>query len=664
VRRPEGSVGWVAVLAVVALVCLSRGFSIDPIRYGLDPSYTYALNHAAAHRLSWGHDFVSTYGPYGYYLSTVDMADLPVRKLILALLLAGGAGVAATLVVWRETGLSVRLRVTSLALLLYAFTIQVLEYQVVALLVLLLLLAVREPAALGLVAVGSAGLLAGFCVLIKFSLGFGALLTVAIACLPTGRLSLKGIRAAVALAGALIGLLGGWLLYRGSVRGLFAFLSSGWDMARGYSSAMSLELPNSEISLIIFLAWLVLLVGWVLSWRAARSLASLAVLAMPLFVAWKHSIVRQDVHAKILVLFGLFAMAVLLLDAAVLGRWARFVPVVALLTGLLVTPWYLMPAELLERVHRADQGGCPTNTLESSLAQPLRFCGVRSLAAWLDRDSMRKQLRAEAEAELQHEVLPSSTRARIGNAAVDVYPWEISYVPANRLVWANRPLPASFNAYTAALDGMNAAFFESDRRPAYLLWHALPSYGSALERVPLASIDGRYLLWDEPRTLRTILDHYDLVEMSPRLLLLQARPQPRFTGPEPVGLPVVVEWNTWLETPAARGALLANASIKLGAVGRAVRTLFRESAVYVSLRSSSGEEARFRIVPDSAASGFWISPFAVTFDELPRLLVRGEGHKVVAIRFETGLGAVFYEPIAVTWSQLLPADGLRREPTR
>ena len=88
-----------------------------------------------------------------------------------------------------------------------------------------------------------------------------------------------------------------------------------------------------------------------------------------------------------------------------------------------------------------------------------------------------------------------------------------------------------------------------------------------------------------------------------------------------------------------------------------IRTLFRENAVFVSLRFSSGEEATFRIVPASAASGFWVSPFAGTVEELPNLLMRGEGRRVAAIRFETARAAGFYQPVVVTWSRLPLADG-------
>jgi hypothetical protein len=76
--------------------------------------------------------------------------------------------------------------------------------------------------------------------------------------------------------------------------------------------------------------------------------------------------------------------------------------------------------------------------------------------------------------------------------------------------------------------------------------------------------------------------------------------------------------------------------------------------VVASLRFSSGEVATFRIVPASAASGFWVSPFAATVEELPGLLSRGEGRKVAAIRFDTFGGS--YEPVTVTWSRLPLAD--------
>ncbi len=656
---PGRSLGWVAILAVLVLVCLSRGFEINPIRRGLDPSYVYALNHATAHHFSWGRDFVSTYGPYGFYISTLDIADLPARKLALALLLAAGAGVAATLVVWRETDLPLGLRLISLGLLLYAFAIQTLEYQVIGLLVLLLLFAVREESAKGLIAFGSAGLLAGFCMLIKFSLGFGALFTVAIGGLTSGRLRLALSRGGVALAGVVAGLLGGWQLYQGSPSGLSAFLGSGWDMAGGYSSAMSIAPEDWEIGVGAFLVWIVLLVAWVASWRARRPLLSLAVLAMPLFVAWKHSIVRQDVHVKILVLFGLFAMAILLLDAAVLQRWRRAVPVVALLAALLATSWYSLPAGTLERVRKAPRGSCPVNTLADSLLQPLRLCGLRRIAEWTDPVAMRSRLEAETRAELRGDVLPASIRSRIGSAAGRRVP------VGDRLRAGQRPGPGE-PADAGLVQRVHRRPRPARRRvlrvgsptavsplALRLRARALPSGASTSATCSGTSPGPSSRSWIATISSRLLPGSSSSSHEPVSLRRTRADPAGR-RGPGTRGS----------TSPATAGILLAHAAIKPRAAARAVRTLFRESPVFVSLRFSSGEVARFRIVPESAASGFWVSPFAYAAGDLPRLLAQGEGRTVVAIRFELGRVARLYEPVAVTWSHLGLADATWAGPAR
>jgi hypothetical protein len=47
--------------------------SIQPMAPGLDPLYTYGFNYAAANGLTWGRDFISSCGPYGYVMLTMDV---------------------------------------------------------------------------------------------------------------------------------------------------------------------------------------------------------------------------------------------------------------------------------------------------------------------------------------------------------------------------------------------------------------------------------------------------------------------------------------------------------------------------------------------------------------------------------------------------------------
>jgi hypothetical protein len=167
---------WAILGAVLAAVSLSRDFVISPTVPGLDPSFIYAFNYAATQPLRWGRDFVSTFGPYGYLLSTMDIGRLVVHKLVFSLLLVSAAAAAAAVYVWREVDLPARVRVTLLALLLYALDIQSIEYQCFGFLVLLLLIGIRSQGRSGVVVFGLAGMVAGLYVLMKFSLGLWGVL--------------------------------------------------------------------------------------------------------------------------------------------------------------------------------------------------------------------------------------------------------------------------------------------------------------------------------------------------------------------------------------------------------------------------------------------------------------------------------------------------------
>jgi len=634
---------------------MGRGFRIMATTPGLDPSYVYGFNYASAHGLRWGQDFISTYGPYGYALLTVDVGDLVMRKVAFTLVLATLTAIAAAAYLWSVPDLWPGARFSLLVLLIYVCTVQSEEYQWLVSLLLVLLVGVHGRGWKSLIPYAVAALLAGFYVLMKFSLGVGALLAVAGSCAMTRQPLLLAGRSFVSLCAATAGFLIGWLAYGNGFHGLGSFLTTGWEVSQGYPSAMSWALDGWWIGAVSFLIWLLLLILLAAFQRGPRTLLSLAVLALPLFIAWKHSMVRQHTHVSVLTTFGIFVMFILLVDALSVWRWWRTLPIVGILLIPLTIPWYSLPSGWRESYRARERGPCTArpwvSSLEDKLSVPLRFCGLRDLAELRHLAAYRDGLAQQSKAALADEVLSESMRSIIGSASVDVYPWELSYVPANGLRWSNRPLPASFSTYTPMLDGLNVAFFNSNRRPQYLLWHTQPR-GNA----PLESIDGRHVLWDEPRTLRAILDSYDPIETEPGIILLGARARPRFASPQPLGT-LKVQWNTWTQVPQVAGALLATASIERSAMMRAIRTVFRENAVFLSLRFSSGEEVRFRIVPDNATQGLWLSPFPETVDELHTLLRRGTARRVIAVQFSTGRLGRFYQPIVVSWFQLTPVSG-------
>ena len=619
-------------LSVAASVVMGFDFSIVPVSAGLDPSYVYALNYAAAHHLQWGRDFISTYGPYGYLLQTMDLDTLVWDRIAFSLLSAVGLGIAVAAYLKSVADLSPGARLASMVAVTYTFSIQDPEYRLLILFLVVFLwgLLVDDVASLGAFALAAG--LAGF---VKFSLGFTSLATLLVGCWLVRRPTVAVARlAATTLAAAGI-FLGGWILAGRGLRGVGSYIATGWEMSQGYSSAMSYSNERWWIDAGIFLAWFALLALWLI-WRPTpRNRIALAGLALPLFTAWKHSMVRQDEHVAILARFGLFVMVILFVESAHVWRSRYTVPAAAALTLLVAFPWMTLslPAYAV--------------TASEMVVSPVAFRGVRDLVRVAGLGAYRDTVGRASQSALAERVLPEAMRRSIAGKPVDVYPWETSYVAANGLAWANRPLPASFNGFTVALDGRNAAFFRGRDRPEYLVWHAAFLGG-------VGSIDARHLLWDEPQTVRAIVDHYDVADAGADVLLLRARSQPRFERPEPIGT-ARVPWRTWITVPETRGVLLAAPELRPSPLSRLVRAVFREDRMALLVQFSSGEVAAFRLVPDGMAGGLWLSPLATTFQELRTLFHDGTGRKVVAIQFNgDALVRQAYPFVTVSFFQMLP----------
>jgi hypothetical protein len=611
--------------------------AISPISPGRDNSWIYAFNYAAAHHLDWGRDFISTFGPYGYLLFTLDLDGFVARRLGAELALAVLSGAAAALYV--ETVVpTVRLagRIGLAVFLTYALAMHFTEYRWFGLFVLLALIGLRRDGPAGLSVHAAAGLLAGFSLLIKFSIGFGGVVSLAVCSLLVPRLTSAAWRAAVSVASVLLGVSIGWVAHRGSLDGLLRYVATGWQVGSGYSSAMSLATDRWWIGAACFALFFLLLVYLVTSRGDRKSVLTLLALAFPLFAVWKHAMVRQASHVTILVGFGVIVLAIVLVDAVRVVGWRRAVAAGGLLFVPLGLAWF-------DAESAAGESPRPLYEMAASLVRPLDPAGARWLLVFSQVTPYRGWLARRSSEELQSRRLPESLRSVIGATPVDVYPWEVSYVPANGLHWVNRPLPASFGAYTPALDDRNAAFFRSAARPSYLVWHT---------DTGVESLDRRHLFWDEPRTLVSILTHYDLVGSAPGAGLLRLRATPRY-GAAAVQGTGTAEWGQWVAAPEGDGVLLADVALRRSIVMWLIRAAFREDPVWLSVRFASGDVETYRVVPDNMANGLWISPLPVDTGELLAILRGGSGRRVTALRFDSGaLLRRFSWPLAITWSRL------------
>jgi hypothetical protein len=627
-NAPAARTAFVVALTVVVSVLTGFRAGVNPVTPGLDPSYSFAFNYAAVHGERWGTDFMTNRGPYGWVLYPMDVGDVASSWFVFQACLVLMVGVAAAAYVQTVAIPTIGRVALSLSLTYITHIAFLEEWRWFVLFLLILLLGCHRKDGYGFLAFALASTLGGFLLLMKLTIGPGALMALVAASLFEWKKPAVLARLMLAGGGAALGLLAGWVGHYGSMRGVATYLIGSWSMVAGYTSAASLAYEGWEWVTGSFLAFFAFLTVSGVLLGQKRTWLSLAVCSAALFAAWKHSVVRQDGwHGKVLVFVGFFVVAVIVTDSLNAQRRWQAAPALAGAVGSLVAAWLLLPP--------FSQHLSPAQDLAEAFTRPLKLPGVAGLRAVLGLKQYRESLAHASTIALEPLVLPAAERALVAGHTVDVYPWEAAYVAANQLIWANRPSPSSPTAHSTTIDRLNAAFFASNRRPRRLLWHRTDTQLlRAPEVTSVASIDGRHLFWDEPLTLLSILNHYQLVSTG-SVFILALRPEPRFVATKPLGT-VTVPWGNWTPVPDAPGVVLAEVRFRrpLGAEVR--RLLLREGEMSVDVRfRKGGMTIGCLFVPNLAASGMWISPLPHSAEDLEVVLSGGlpEDARVAEIRF-------------------------------
>lgn len=204
--------------------------------------------------------------------------------------------------------------------------------------------------------------------------------------------------------------------------------------------------------------------------------------------------------------------------------------------------------------------------------------------------------------------LPETVRKQIDNASVDIYPWDYTIIAANQLNWRPRPVIQSYAAYTSWLDKKNAVHFKNGNAPEFFIF-GLNNSTSDLNGGKLASIDNRYLLNDEPQTMIELIRNYSRIYYDENFLVFQKRVQPLvvnslLTKTQSSG------WNEWIAVPNYPNQLIRlKLHLDRSLFGKAKSFLYKDELYYIYLKTKSGSILKYRIVPQNAVDGIWISPF-------------------------------------------------------
>ncbi len=464
-----------ALLGLAIFFSLPAGLAMPET--GLDPSWQLSLQLATIQAKVFGRDFVFTFGPLGYLLIhaatnkfilllfdffmigsllAIYRALLPTRPMPLDFLLLLALA-AVTKTCWASGSSAI------LFTILIYWLWQVLER--------------GNPLTV-------IGVMVAALVLFFGKVNYGFLMIFLIPAYGLGLLTLQKKRL---LPGIFLLVGFPFLICLGALAwhvDLPNYLRSGGELVAGYNEAMFAYSPKTLLGFELACALLVAIgvIAWCgrhrLAWQKQALFLPLVLLAALLL--FKNAFTRSDYEHNYL----FYATLPLLLAV-----WWIVWRSVAVKNLLFASLFYA----LAQLTTQTTNFGLP----ELIACTPLNYCDQLISAP---AQETAAHLQTSLASRHPEAALPAEIRARIGQASVDVMPWESSLAIVNGLNYQPRPIPQSYSAFTLKLDQLNARFLGSTNAPAYIFYACAQS----------VTIDGRPAAWDESLTKMALMENYSV----------------------------------------------------------------------------------------------------------------------------------------------------------
>lgn len=208
--------------------------------------------------------------------------------------------------------------------------------------------------------------------------------------------------------------------------------------------------------------------------------------------------------------------------------------------------------------------------------------------------------------------IPERILNTIGNATVDIFPWDISYLIENNLNYKPRPIIQSYSAYTQYLQQLNYDSYINDG-PEYIIYD-------------YESIDRRYPFGDETKLSMLIVKNYsiaDSFESNGRSRLLLKK---RSDAIKPLNIELVETRTFDIKDrfPIVEGTNMVKVHVKYHSAGRKAAMLDRPPAIDLCVYISNGHEFVYKTSMELLKAGQKSDKMVVTLKDLVTLLVSEE----------------------------------------
>ena len=372
-----------------------------------------------------------------------------------------------------------------------------------------------------------------------------------------------------------LGLIIGLLVFHGFVP-LFQYIWGALKLSGGYD-AVSLH-PVNNWMLVLPSVALILSVPF---WNKEKDVRVAYLLCLlPLFAAWKHSFMRQDIfHYRIIICFLIVFWGIILLiskEKRILTFIVACCTVLLFYANMRAIPWQ-------RGIHR-------------------EVVGINNFIDVLHYRDFTQRITSMSERNVAPNKLNDAQKALIGDKTIDIYPWDFSYIAVNNFHWKPRrtlELATSANSQWASAEAAKSFLLHEDA-PEFVLFHYQQGMGS---------IDDRYLLNDEPLIMYNILNHYSLEEKTNKFMLFKKDTVAHFKSPI-LEDPQIVQLNEWIDVPKGDYEIIRlKVSSKNTLWGKAKKMLYKDGQYYIDYMLEDGTEYTYRYVSGTAVDGLWISPF-------------------------------------------------------
>lgn len=202
-----------------------------------------------------------------------------------------------------------------------------------------------------------------------------------------------------------------------------------------------------------------------------------------------------------------------------------------------------------------------------------------------------------------HNTLDLSSIEEIKKGSVDFFPWDLSFIEANKLTnWKPRPYLQNLNM-SAYFDKKTAAYFASEEAPDYLVWHG------GLPGDFFIGIDNSNILTNEYHSIISIMEHYEVFRDNGYTLILKKRSHPLDIWAEDLENEKEVNSNEWIQLPQTNSVLGCKIKYDFNMLRGLKKLVYRDDEFFIEYRTDKNVKYKKRIWPGDAKDFIWLDPF-------------------------------------------------------